>query len=139
MYFRVCFQTHAYVILSFLSWHQYSYCQSLIDHSRQSYIFKFASCSALTLLFSCGDISSNAWLTISLLSWCLLIIFLVAGSCTRSLVGLVLEYLKPNYLKTFRLSDECPWQCTRQEGLDLSFGLSTYLFLRLPELSLILE
>ena len=41
MYFRVCFHTHAYVILTFLSFHQDSHYQSDIDHSHQAQIQYF--------------------------------------------------------------------------------------------------
>ena len=139
MYFRVRIQTHSYVIQCFLSCHQYSYCQIWYRSfsSKSDSIFSWASYSSLTLLFFCRSIPSTACLKIAFLSWCLLNYFLFAVLCPWSLVGLLLEYLEPKSPKTLHSSYEFLGPFMRHVGLDLSFGLSTYLFLCLLSLSLI--
>ena len=102
-------------------------------------IYSCASDSALTLLFSCRRNSYITKLIIELLSFCLLNLFLVAGSCLWSLAGLLLKYLEPKSPKNLHSCDEYlgPW--VRQVCVYLTFRWSTYLFMRFTELSLISE
>ena len=96
--------------------------------------FLCASSLELTLLFSWSIISSTAWLTMSLLYFCLLNLFLFVVSCPWSLVSLILEYLEPKFPKTLDSYYECPGPWMRHFFSNISFGLSTYLFLQLSEL-----
>ena len=84
--------------------------------SSKSYsIFSCDSSSTLTLLFSCRIISSAACLTIELFYFSLLNLFIVAGLCPRSCVGLIISYLETKSSKTFYSYDKWPGTCMRHD------------------------
>ena len=64
----------------------------------------------------------------------LLIFALGMGLLLRSLLGLLLAYLAPKSPRILHSSEECPWLWMIQI-FDFPDRLSTYRFLRFPELS----
>ena len=139
MYFQVRIKMHAHVIHVFLLWLQESYCQSGTARSHQTRfnIFMFFLPSTYFLVFLQEDfINCNVNNSIIFL---LPNKFLFLGSCPWYLVVLILVYLAPKSPMNVHLSNECmgPWM--RHVVLHLSFGWSTYLFLRLSAFSLISE
>ena len=139
LFYLLCFCVYNSYHTSFWVWHtyiirfyQYSFF-NLVQLILVNFVINVLACFIFHAYFSFSwsMVSSTAYWVEEFFLCCIPNLFLVAGSCLWSLVGLYLSYLVPDSPKTLRLSDECTEPCIRQVGFVLSFRWSTYLFLRL--------
>ena len=83
-------------------------------------------------------ISSTVCCTMSLTSFSPKQILVVVGSCLISLNGLPTAYFIPKSSSNFHCSEKCPGPWIKNVSFDLSLGQFIYLWLQLPERSLII-